>query len=178
MDTLDLLLPLPILWTVMPIDKSWINFADGLTRLLDFAFEHKFIEGCEGRKIVCPCSKCGWKKWLERDAVRKHLTCRPFPENYIVWNWHGEGSHGVEFQVSGSTQVAQDTSQPQNPIENMINDAFGFVGQNLNDIGASSDSNEGNKETHDEDNAELYELLKDNNQELYEGAQSIQSCNF
>ena len=152
----------------MPIDKSWINkprntieYANGLTKFLDFAFEHKSIEGHGGRKIVCPCSECGWKKWLTRDEVGEHLTCRPFPVNYKVWSWHGEEPNGVESRVSKSTHVIQETLQPQNPMENMINDAFGFSSQNLNDVDASSEhSSDGNNETHDED---MYELLKENN---------------
>lgn len=168
----------------MPIDKSWISkprntveYADGLAKFLDFAFMHKSIEGRGGCKIVCPCSNCGCKKWQTRDVVQEHLTCRPFPQNYKFWNWHGEGSNIVESGASEQRHVNEDILQPQDPIENMINDAFG---QNVNELGETSDhsDDELGDETCDGDNADFYELLKDNNQQLYEGCRKYSKLSF
>lgn len=170
-------------FVVMPIDKSWISksqntleYANGLAKFLDFAFEHKSIDG---RTIKCPCSKCGFKKWQTRDVVQEHLLRRPFPKNYKVWNWHGEKSNAVETEAFERTHVVEDTLQPQNQMENMINDAFGFRRHDLNDLGASSEhSNEGHNMAHDEDNAKFYELLKEINQQLYEGCTKYSKLSF
>lgn len=60
-------------FVVMAIDKSWIDkphdtleYENGLIKFLNFAFEHKSIDGL---KIKCPCSKCGFKKWRTWDEA-------------------------------------------------------------------------------------------------------------
>lgn len=174
---------------VMPIDKSWIKkprntpeYADGLNKFLDFAFQHRSIEG---RTIKCPCPKCGIKKWQIRDVVQDHLICRPFPENYKVWYWHGEESNVIESETFESTHVIQDTLQPQNVMETMINDAFGLTRNNVNEPCTSYEPvtreetlNEGHNEAHNEDYVEFYELLKDGDRELYEGCKKYSKLSF
>ena len=91
---------------------------------MDFAFEHG-----NGRVIKCPCSKCGFNKWQPRDAVLEHLTCRPFPENYKTWYMNGEGPSLSDSMAGRSANVVQDFLESQNPMEDMLNDAFGFVGE-------------------------------------------------
>ena len=75
------------------MDKSWIKkprntleYHQGLNGFLDFAFEHS---SCESR-IICPCNKCGFRKWKTRQEVYDHLICKPFPETYTFWCDHGE----------------------------------------------------------------------------------------
>lgn len=166
----------------MSIDKSWIRqprntieYKVGLNIFLDFAFQHKSIDG---RVIKCPCSKCGFTKWKKRGVVHEHLTRRPFPRNYKFWYRHGEVSNVVHSEATEGTQI-EDVLQPQNPMENMINDAFGFVSHNRNDLGASFEhSSEGHNTVHDEDNTEFYELLKDSDQDLYEGCRKFSKLSF
>lgn len=166
----------------MSIDKSWIRkprntieYKVGLNIFLDFAFQHKSIDG---RVIKCPCSKCGFTKWKTRGVVREHLTCRPFPRNYRFWYKHGEVSNVVHSEATEGTHI-EDVLQPQNPMENMINDAFGFVSHNRNDLSASfENSSEGHNTVHDDDNTEFYELLKDSDQDLYEGCKKFSKLSF
>ncbi|KAK7281307.1 hypothetical protein RIF29_09160 [Crotalaria pallida] len=129
-------------------------------------------QSIEGRTIKCPCSKCGFKKWQSREVVEEHLTCRPFPQNYKVWYLHGETSNVVESDAFDSSHVIRDTLQPQNPMETMINDAFGFVRNNVNEPSAAFEPANG------EDNAAFYELLKDNNEQLYEGCTKYSKLSF
>ncbi|XP_058787440.1 uncharacterized protein LOC131661819 isoform X1 [Vicia villosa] len=167
----------------MPIDKSWIDksqdtleYENGLINFLNFAFHHKSIDGL---KIKCPCSKCGFKKWGTWDEVYVHLKNRPFPKNYKVWNWHGERSSIKEPQVVERAHVTEDTFQPQNTMENMVHDAFGFTQSSPNNLDPSSEHNrEGRNSTCGEDKVEFFELLKDVNQPLYEGCTNYSKLSF
>ena len=124
----------------MPIDKSWIGksrntleYAEGLRKFLNFAFQHRSIDG---HVIKCPCLKCGFRKWKTRDVVREHLTCNPFPVNYKVWYWHGEEESNVtNSDIYESTPVIEENLHRQNVMETMINDAFGLVGRIVNEHG-------------------------------------------
>ncbi|CAL5185128.1 unnamed protein product [Lathyrus oleraceus] len=161
----------------MQIDKSWIDkpqdtleYENGLINFLNFSFHHKSIDGL---KIKCPSSKCGFKKWGTWDEVYVHHKNRPFPKNYKVWNWHGEGSSINEPQVFERTHVAEDTFQPQNAMVNMVHDAFGFTQSSLNNLGPSfENNNEGRNSIWGEDKAEFFDWLKDVNQPLYEGCKN------
>ncbi|KAL5124208.1 Cell division protein FtsZ 2-1, chloroplastic [Glycine soja] len=107
------------------MDKSWISkarnsidYSIGLSKFLDFAFKN----GAIGEMIWCPCPKCGFMKWQTRDIVEDHLLYKPFPQNYVIWDLHGEKQALESSQVE---DVFQDSGvQPQNPMEMMINDAF------------------------------------------------------
>ncbi|CAN0875586.1 hypothetical protein LINGRAHAP2_LOCUS10916, partial [Linum grandiflorum] len=71
------------------MDKSWMQMHHlsteynlGLNQFLDFAFSRN--NG--GDKIVCPCPKCCFKKWLGRDDVYEHLLRKQFPLGYTFWS--------------------------------------------------------------------------------------------
>ncbi|CAN1752477.1 hypothetical protein LINPERHAP1_LOCUS4754 [Linum perenne] len=68
----------------------------GLESFLNFAFSNNK----DGEQIVCPCPKCGFKKWLCRDDVYEHLLCKPFPPGYTVWDRHGERLYGSSSRAS------------------------------------------------------------------------------
>jgi len=141
---------------------------------LNFAFEHG-----NGHAIKCPCSKCGFKKWQTRDIVQEHLTCRPFPENYRTWYLHGEGLSVSEVVATTSANVVEDISGFQNPMEDMLNDAFGFMGQDVNDFdGAIEDDGVHNNMEQNEGNTNFDTLLKDNNEPLYEGCAKYSKLSF
>ena len=110
----------------MDIDKSWIakprnttEYLNGLEKFLDFAFANSSIRDA----IKCPCSKCGFQKWYKRDVIRDHLICKPFPRNYEIWNFHGET---IAQQSPTSVDIVQGDIHHNNPMEVMINEAFGF----------------------------------------------------
>jgi len=170
-----------VYFVVMPIDKSWtsksrntIEYSNGLNIFLDFAFEHG-----NGRVIKCPCSKCGFNKWQTRDAVLEHLTCRPFPENYKTWYMHGEGPSVSDSMAGRSANVVQDFLESQNPMEDMLNDAFGFVGNDVNDFDKATEEDgvQANM-MRDEGNIDFDALLKENNQPLYDGCTKYSKLSF
>ncbi|KAL1317492.1 hypothetical protein AAHE18_15G137800 [Arachis hypogaea] len=109
------------------MDKSWIakprnsdEYIVGLENFLDFAFQHGAIENS---KIICPCPSCGFRKWHARKDVRDHLLYKPFPKNYVVWNFHGEKE---VTKFSTSAHVMCETLATQHPLDNIVNDAFGI----------------------------------------------------
>lgn len=155
------------------MDKSWISkarnsidYSIGLSKFLDFAFKN----GAVGETIRCPCPKCGFMKWQTRDIVEDHLLYKPFPQNYVIWDLHGEKQALESSQVE---DVFQDSGvQPQNPMEMMINDAFEQYRQHDPNVGASQPLNEDeivNDEPREDHNG-FYELLNDGSQTLYEGS--------
>jgi len=100
----------------MPIDKSWISspqyineYANGLNMFLEFAFGH-----ANGPVIK--------------------LTCRPFPQNYKIWYLHGEGPSLSESMNDTSAHVVEYLIELENEMEDMLNDAFGFAGHDVNDF--------------------------------------------
>ena len=145
----------------MPIDKSWISkpqntieYAKGLNVFLDFAFEHG-----NGLVMKCPYSKCGFKKWQTRDAI--------------------EGSSVSEPLAATSADVVEDILESRNPMEDMLNDAFRFVGHDVNDFDeAIEDDDVQNNVVRDEGNTNLDALLKDNNQPLYESCTKYSKLSF
>ncbi|KAL2345210.1 hypothetical protein Fmac_006495 [Flemingia macrophylla] len=81
--------------------------------------------------------------------------------------------------TSKSTNVIEDTLQPQNPMDNMLNDAFGFMAHDANDLdGSLEDDGVQYNMTRDADNSEFDALLKDNNQQLYEGCTEYSKLSF
>ena len=82
------------------MDKSWITkprrtveYKEGLNSFLDFAFEQNSVQG----RIMCPCCKCKFKKWLTRDEACNHLTLKQFPIDYTNWIWHGEDTFEAPY---------------------------------------------------------------------------------
>ena len=106
------------------MDKSWIakprntmEYSIGLSKFLDFAFEHGAIEN----RIRCSCPKYGFQRWQTRDIAQDHLLCKPFPKNYVIWDFHSEKQ---VTESSRSVDVIQEILQTENPMETMINDAL------------------------------------------------------
>ncbi|KAH0669661.1 hypothetical protein KY285_023828 [Solanum tuberosum] len=119
------------------MDKSWIGkpqtsneYLLGLDKFLDFTFKNSVVEDT----IRCPCPICHFSKWKTKVEVQDHLICKPFPHNYVTWNIHGEKK---VLEPSGDRVVTQETFHPENPIETMINDAFGQYRQQVVDVGTS-----------------------------------------
>ncbi|KAH0655492.1 hypothetical protein KY285_030374 [Solanum tuberosum] len=154
------------------MDKSWIGkpqtsneYLLGLDKFLDFAFKNSAVEDT----IRCPCPICHFSKWKTKVEVQDHLICKPFPHNYVTWNINGEKK---VLEPSGDRVVTQETFHPENPIETVINDAFGQYRQQVVDVGTSQPlgstgiSNEG----HREGSGDFHDFLKDGSETLYEGS--------
>lgn len=155
------------------MDKSWIGkpqntteYEHGLNEFLDFAFQNS----AAGDTIRCPCLICGFGKWITRGIVYDHLICKPFPQNYVIWNLHGEKRAAMES--SENIDLIQEAYHPENPIETMINDAFGQHTYQAADVRISEQlgSDEIPNEGHQEDPSDFYNFMKDRNETLYEGS--------
>jgi len=168
-------------FVVMAIDKMWIyeprntiEYCNGLNIFLDFAFEHS-----NGRVSTCPCLRCGFKKWQTRNVVLDHLTCRAFPENYKTWYLHNEGPSVSGTMTTRSAVVVEDCLESQNSMEDMLNDAFRFVSNDVNDFDETIEDDGVQTNTmHDEGNSDFHALLKDNNQPLYDGCTKYSKLSF
>ncbi|KAM3378758.1 hypothetical protein P3S68_011171 [Capsicum galapagoense] len=107
------------------MDRSWIGmprntpeYLLGLNQFLYFAFTN----GAIGDKIKFPCPLCGFKKWQTRNMAFHHLMNKDFPEHDVTWVVHGELN---VLPNSGNIEVIQDAPPFVNPIELLINEAFG-----------------------------------------------------
>ena len=107
------------------MDKSWLTmprgtseYINGVEEFIKFAFRSSV-----GDRIKCPCKKCGFTKWETKATVRDHLQYNPFPENYVTWTFHGETN---VLQSYSNIEFTQDsTRHNRNPIELLVNEAFG-----------------------------------------------------
>ncbi|XP_049389030.1 uncharacterized protein LOC125853389 [Solanum stenotomum] len=154
------------------MDKSWIGmprntseYLLGLNQFLDFEFNN----GSIGDKYECPCPKCGFGKWQTRNIVFDHLINKPFPKNYVTWVMHGEMN---VLPNSRNTETTQATPPTENPIELLVNEAFGGLRHEGVDVGPSPvvEEEETLHDTPAINKKNLFELLKDGSQELYEGS--------
>ncbi|XP_061363146.1 uncharacterized protein LOC133306783 [Gastrolobium bilobum] len=160
------------------MDKSWIDmprnsveYLHGLDKFLDFAFEKRSINGA----IKCPCPKCGFNKWETKGTVRDHLICKQFPKNYKVWIWHGET---YETVMLSDTQVIEEPLQNENPVLDMINEAFGVNKQHASQPTTSPESMVSAHNMPDEERKDVTDLIRDGSQELYEGCQKYSKLSF
>ncbi|XP_061358361.1 uncharacterized protein LOC133302572 [Gastrolobium bilobum] len=173
------------------MDKSWIKkpqnsieYDEGVRRFIDFGFQHSSIEG----KILCPCSPCGFRKWLSKEDVYDHLLCKKFPEGYTFWFYHGESKVASTSNVAGEAMShgAQNQNVNVDPIFNMINDAFGVNRQRDNEVQFQQNENIEQEEGMTQNAAneefsvdtEFYELARDGEQPLYEGCHKYSKLSF
>ncbi|XP_072060350.1 uncharacterized protein [Arachis hypogaea] len=157
------------------MDRTWIEkprtskeYQEGINGFLDFAFARAAISD----RICCPCPRCAFGKWHKRDTVQDHLLLKPFPKNYLVWNRHGE----IQPAESSSIEV-QATPYQENPLNTLINDAFGHHGDEgitgVNDVvidnGGEDIADERLHEASFDDGSEFNEFVRDGNEKLHEG---------
>ncbi|CAI8610256.1 unnamed protein product [Vicia faba] len=171
------------------MDKSWIikpqssiAYQKGIQEFIDFAFKG----AKENDVVICPCKRCGFRKLKSRSDMFDHLSWSPFPQGYTVWIHHGE-SFVRSSTISPSTtpSMVEDTNIVEEPIQNMINDAFGVYGNHANEIPSAS-----NLEIEQEDYVmpsstqerneanEYYELAREGEQPLYEGCRRYSRLSF
>jgi len=68
-----------------------------------------------------------------------------------------------------SAHVVEDLIEPENEMEDILNDVFGFSGHDVNDF--DQDGGLQNNMGRDEGTMNFDALLKDNNEPLYEGCE-------
>ncbi|XP_047257200.1 uncharacterized protein LOC107851877 isoform X1 [Capsicum annuum] len=94
---------------------------------------------------------------------------KDFPQHYVTWVMYEEMN---VLPNSKNIKVAQDAPPFENPIELLINEAFGGLRNEAVDVGPSEVA--GEEETlHDfsgSNNQDYFELLKDGSEDLYEGS--------
>ena len=92
---------------------------------------------------------------------------------------HGEGPSVSDSMAGRSANVVQDFLESQNPMEDMLNDAFGFVGNDVNDFDRATEEDgvQANM-MRDEGNTDFDALLKENNQPLYDGCTKYSKLSF
>ncbi|XP_027915007.1 uncharacterized protein LOC114174367 [Vigna unguiculata] len=185
------------------MDKSWIKlprntpaYLVGLNSFLDFAFQHgasaglnsfldfAFQHGASASTIICPCSKCSFRKWRTRQEVSDHLVCKPFPQGYTFWCRHRETMSGEHVLVNGEgiTNI-----ENKNPMQIMINDAFGLFGTCTNEESFTSSFEHRDEVERDVLESQhggnimpkdLFDLLKDGDQPLYDGCTKYSNLSF
>ncbi|XP_018632714.1 uncharacterized protein [Nicotiana tomentosiformis] len=100
---------------------------------------------------------------------RNHLIDKSFPQNYATWVMHGKMN---VLHNSENIEVTQDAPPIENPVELLINEAFGGLRHESVYVGPSQVVGE-EEMIHNmptSNNKDFFELLRDGRQELYEGS--------
>ncbi|KAG8499057.1 hypothetical protein CXB51_005459 [Gossypium anomalum] len=137
--------------------------------------------------ILCPCKKCDNINWHFREVVYEHLIVDGFIRGYKKWIFHGECTPSRTSSTINPTYPysAYHQSVREDDMEGMLRDAFNMRSHGLQsfppDFVASNDCNLGGNaftqigrsvpdEEPNEEVAKFYMLLKEMNEELYEGS--------
>ncbi|CAI8587824.1 unnamed protein product [Vicia faba] len=110
---------------------SSIAYQQGIQEFIDFAFK----SAKENDVVIFPCKWCGFRKSKSRSDMFDNLSWSPFPQGYTMRIHHGE-SFVRPSTISSSTipNMVEDTIIVEDPIQNMINDAFGVDRNHANGI--------------------------------------------
>jgi len=85
----------------------------------------------------------------------------------------------IESMVVISAHEIEDVTESRNLMEDMLNDAFGFVGHDYDHIDeGTQDDGAQDDMLHGEGNTNFDALLKDNNEPLYEGCTKYSKLSF
>ncbi|GAB2286122.1 hypothetical protein Dimus_020546 [Dionaea muscipula] len=106
-----------------PRDRGWMKlprwsdvYNDGVNDFLDKAM----AKGARGNQICCPCKKCCFRYWFQRDGVYDHLIAFGFTDGYDEWIFHGE-------EPSSGINVNDDDDHDFNEhddIDGLLHDTF------------------------------------------------------
>jgi len=92
---------------------------------------------------------------------------------------HSKRLSGNEFVVVTSVHVIEDVIESRNPMEDMLNDAFGFMGHDVDHIDeGTGDDGAQDDILHGEGNTNIDVLLKGNNEPLYESCTKYSKLSF
>lgn len=164
--------------------RNTAEYEAGLNGFLDFAFQHCSSAGT----ILCPCSKCGFRKWRTRQEAYDHLICKPFPETYTFWSQHGEKM--IRNSIGGMTEIEEDLAHEdhmqgrinnisnEEPMRNLINDAFEFSRIPNVEEDPFPPTTEQAERAENAKAKQFYNLLKDAEQPLYEGCTKFSKLSF
>ncbi|XP_039128978.1 uncharacterized protein LOC120265146 [Dioscorea cayenensis subsp. rotundata] len=162
--------------------RNSVAYDQGVKNFIEFAFRHGSINDM----ILCPCPMCGFSKRLNRDEVYDHLICKQFPKGYTIWYLHGESHPRETTNAPANIEIAsQRNVVVQDPIIDMVNDAFG-VHEPISEE-AFQTVDEGVRQIDDDipnvnqtRNAtdEFHELSNDDQQPLYEGCANYSKLSF
>lgn len=150
----------------MTLCKDWISikdyigdptYAEGVNNFLDYAFQKLKTE-----TIRCPCTKCMNGESGDREKVREHLLVFGIIKRYTFWYHHGEGLDESEI-VSDEDH---DEGEDHDEIFDILRDLYPA----FNDVSPSVDVND--VEEPNADVKSFYNLLKDSQDPVYEGAKS------
>ncbi|XP_027941160.1 uncharacterized protein LOC114194957 [Vigna unguiculata] len=163
------------------MDKSWIEmprntpqYMEGLKTFLDFSFANSSVRG----EIVCPCPKCNFNKWQCREIVYEHLIIKPFPKGYTVWLLHGERKGAnVTDEIHVMPRENDEVIPANNPMCDMINDAFGYHEYNDDMV---DDRETGAESSHNmnDDLGDFFQLMQEGQESLYEGCDKYSKLSF
>ncbi|XP_061363881.1 uncharacterized protein LOC133307391 [Gastrolobium bilobum] len=115
----------------------------------------------------------------DKTEVLSHLLQKGFPRKYTFWYMHGEK------HIQSNVEEAQAREDPirQYPMQDMLNDVFGvFDDHGIEDSDTSNQPNGdhtgGTKDASKEELEKIKELLRDGNQELYDGCTKYSKLSF
>ncbi|WVZ18489.1 hypothetical protein V8G54_005811 [Vigna mungo] len=167
------------------LTKRLVGYNEEIVDMKFLGDDEKFLalatnleqNGASGDTIRCPCPKCGFVKWQARGIVEEHLILKQFPINYVIWNLHGERQRQ---DISRNEDESQETFHFENPMETMINEAFGHYRQEGTNIGRSQPLGEDDviNERPRENHNEFNEFLHDGNQILCDGSKAYEMAFF
>ncbi|KAK2417280.1 hypothetical protein QL285_039602 [Trifolium repens] len=115
-----------------------------------------------------------------------HLSWSPFPKGYTTWLHHGEIIRKTStISPSIIPNIGQEAVVVEDPIHNMIHDAFGVDRDSISEVPVASgveidlDEDVMPSETQERGEAkEFYELTREGEQPLYEGCKKYSRLSF
>ncbi|XP_074324044.1 uncharacterized protein LOC141660966 [Apium graveolens] len=100
------------------MDRSWLRadrrtqeFRIVLNELLKFAVEN----GCNAKKLICPCIKCAHSKSWKTQIGKDHFFQNGIDETCTCWIWHGE--HEIEQSPIAREHTDSSQSVEQIPMQ-------------------------------------------------------------
>ncbi|XP_059280969.1 uncharacterized protein LOC132034590 [Lycium ferocissimum] len=167
--------------------KSWIvkphtslEYKKELQIFLDF----EFANVSSNDMIKCPCSSSGFKLSQTRAEVFDHLLLSPFPTGYTVWLLNGEKDVG---ETSDTRHDSQHIEARDDTMQDMVNDVFKYFYGKLADqehVTSHGPVTEGENrllplpDGPNDKAKEFYELMRDGEQELYQGCLKYSKLSF
>ncbi|KAK2445148.1 hypothetical protein QL285_016112 [Trifolium repens] len=144
------------------------NFEEGVKGFIAFAVAQETYKVEEG--IRCPCTKCTCRFIKTPVEVSNHLKKVGFMKDY--WVWTNNGEQLVFPEVHANNTVASTSGMHEEYVEqfNLIDDMVGdALGVNM-DYGEDEDDDVFEEQVPNEKAQKFYEMLREMNTPLFEGA--------
>jgi len=152
---------LNIIKTLLLSERPSDEYIAGVEGFLKFAYRGKNSNA----KIRCPCLQCVNKILQKQDTVYDHLVCNGMLRGYIIWGCHGETASYISANKDSESQLPS----LNNNMRQVVQEAFGYEnnGHHTND----SDHESCSKAGPDAETQAFFDLLKDDDQPLWEGCE-------